>query len=58
MLLTFGKMGKCVYTVEPLIKDTPNRFQREDNLHVKDKMPGPNVPNIQRFRPMYLVGGA
>ena len=64
-----------LYTVEPLIKNTPNKrknlsmthlvpkvhfpiilvhfnLRREDNLSIKDKMPGPNVSIIWTFHCM------
>ena len=37
------------YTVEPPIKDTPNKGHRRTNLSIKDKMSGPNVSIIRRF---------
>ena len=43
--------SECPITVEPLIKDTPNK----GNLSIKDKSPCPNVSFIRRF---HCIGGS
>ena len=54
-------------TVDHTVKDTPNKghilrsqisivnLQKEDNLSIKDGIPGPNVSTIQRFHCISLL---